>query len=74
MVKPNPIQYANCKGVDKMVDKMLRLGVVEPAESACSSPRLLVKKADGSFRPCVDFPMLNRVLNLCLTLNKSSHV
>ena len=41
---------------------MLRLGVIEPSESAYSSPLLLVKKADGSFRSCVDVRMLRKLL------------
>ena len=60
-VKPYPIPYAKVSTIEREVDKMLRLGVIEPSESAYSSPLLLVKKADGSFRPCVDFRMLNRV-------------
>ena len=77
-VKHYPIPYAKVSTIEQELDKMLRLGVIEPSESAYSSPLLLVKKADGSFRPCVDFRMLNRVTIFdaepMSNLNKSSQV
>lgn len=47
--------------IDRELDKMLELGVVEPSQSPWSSPILLVKKKDGTFRFCVDFRKLNSV-------------
>lgn len=54
----NPVIQAQ---IDKELDEMLKLDIVEPSSSPWSSPILLVKKKDGSYRFCVDFRKLNSV-------------
>ena len=39
---------------------MLEMDIIEPSNSPYSAPLLLVKKSDGSFRPCIDFRKLNK--------------
>ena len=43
------------------VQKMLSRGVIQPSNSPWSSPVVLVKKQDDSWRFCVDFRKLNSV-------------
>lgn len=45
----------------EQVDEMLALDVIEPCESAWSSPVLIVNKKDGSPRFCLDSRKLNSV-------------
>lgn len=45
--------------LNKELDKMLELGVVEPSQSPWCSPVLLVRKANGEYRFCFDGRSLN---------------
>jgi predicted aspartyl protease len=53
------IPYAKRKIVEEQIEKMQRIGVIEPSDSEYSSPIVLVKKADGTDRFCIDFRGVN---------------
>ena len=59
--KPYPIPHAMQEVVEKELETMLSLGIIEPSTSAYASPIVIVRKPDGTNRVCVDFRKLNKI-------------
>ena len=49
------------KAFNDEVDKMIELGVIEPSNSPYCSPVVMVRKADQTWRLCIDFRCLNNI-------------
>jgi hypothetical protein len=57
--RPHRVPYAKERVVNECVDKMIKMDILEPSNSDWASPIVLVKKADGTDRFCVDYRKLN---------------
>ena len=59
--KVYPTPYKMQEIVDKEVDDLLEMGVIERSEAPYASPFVLVKKPDNTYRVCVNFKELNKI-------------
>lgn len=55
-----PMSPAIQKIVHQELEEMLKLGVVRPSRSAWSSPIVMARKKDGTYRFCVDYRKVNQ--------------
>ena len=52
---------AQCREASKQIKDMLEKGIIEPSQSPWSSPLVLLKRKDSTFRFCCDYRKLNVV-------------
>lgn len=58
---PRRLSWYERSEVNKIIDSLLKKNIVRPSNSNFSSPIVLVKKKDGTYRLCVDYRALNKI-------------
>jgi hypothetical protein len=60
-IRPYKYALALKTEIETQIVDMLKVGLIQPSDNPFSSPVILVKKKDNSFRLCVDYRHLNAI-------------
>jgi hypothetical protein len=60
--RPHRVSCKERRAIQEEMQKLESQGVIERTKSPWAAPVLMVRKHDGSLRPCVDYRELNRAL------------
>jgi len=60
-VRPYRYPYQQKNEIEQLVKELLEVRFIKESKSSFSTPVILVKKKDGSFRMCVDYKELNKI-------------
>jgi len=72
--EPYPIPYKMQEVIDKEIEDMLAMGIIELTEAPYASHLVLVKKPDGSYRVYVNFKDLNKItVDICDIVDSCCH-
>jgi hypothetical protein len=61
LVGPYRYHFYHKEQIEKIVQELLESGVIRHSHSHFSSPMLLVRKANGTWRMCIDYRPFNKV-------------
>ena len=61
-INVRPFRYPTLQKdiIEQIIREMLEAGIVRPSQRPYSSPIVLLKKKDGTWRLCVDYKQLNK--------------
>jgi transposase InsO family protein len=59
--KGYPIPYQMEQTINKELDDMIAMGIIERSDAPYASPIVLVKKSDNTYRMCINFKELNKI-------------
>jgi hypothetical protein len=62
LVRPYRYSPALKNEIESQVQEMLDVGLIQPSTSPFSSPMLLVKKKDKTFKFCIDYMQLDALI------------